>query len=99
MHFSQRAYVLIMLTAVLAVAGIWSSDPAFGVVADSGALLLLGLGIRELRYPPGGDGGGCRDCAARFSGSRAGSVFTFHNESSRAVAVEYAPVMPVGLSL
>ena len=29
MHFSQRAYLLIMLTTVLAVAGIWSADPGF----------------------------------------------------------------------
>jgi hypothetical protein len=45
MHFSQRAYLLIVLTTVSAVAGIWSADPG---LADlwriPAALLLIGLG-------------------------------------------------------
>src|SRR4051812_24304540 len=41
MHFAQRTYVLLMLTAVLAVAGIWSSDPSLSDLWRIPAVLLL----------------------------------------------------------
>lgn len=44
MHFAQRAYVLLVLTAVLAVVGIWSSDPNLGDLwRVPAAVLLMGL--------------------------------------------------------
>jgi hypothetical protein len=46
MHLAERAYVLVVLTAVLIVAGTWASDPAFaGLWRWPAALLLLGLAI------------------------------------------------------
>ena len=46
MHLAQRAYVLVLLTAVMAIAAIWSGEPG---VADlwriPAGLLLLGLAL------------------------------------------------------
>ena len=30
MHLAQRAYALLVLTAILAITGLWSSDPEIG---------------------------------------------------------------------
>jgi hypothetical protein len=44
MHFAERAYFLIVATAVVAIAGIWSTDPALtGLWRWPAVLLLLGL--------------------------------------------------------
>jgi len=49
MHFSQRAYVLIMLTAVLAVAGIWSPIPDWWICGEFRQhCCLVGLAIEGL---------------------------------------------------
>ena len=50
MHLTRRSYVLVMLTAVIAIAGIWSSDRTLERVwRVPAALLLLGLAIDGLR--------------------------------------------------
>jgi len=46
MHLAQRAYVLILLTAVLAIAGVWTSDPGFTDLWRIPAFLLL-AGLAE----------------------------------------------------
>ena len=49
MHLTQRAYVFLLLTAVLAIAGVWSSEPAFlGLWRIPAFLLLLGLTLEGL---------------------------------------------------
>src|SRR5205823_7765569 len=46
MHLAQRAYVLVLLTAVLCVVGIWSEEPALAYLWHiPAALLLLGLAL------------------------------------------------------
>ena len=46
MHLAGRAYVLVLLTAVLAIAGIWSSEPGLsGLWRIPALLLLLGLAV------------------------------------------------------
>jgi hypothetical protein len=54
MHLAQRAYVILVLTAVLAVAGIWSSEPGLSDLwRIPASLLLIGLaydsGVRVLQ--------------------------------------------------
>jgi len=45
-HLANRAYVLVLLTAVMAIAGIWSSEPALADLWRIPAgLLLLGLAL------------------------------------------------------
>jgi len=90
MHFAQRAYVLLMLTAVLAVAGIWSSEPGLTDLWRIPALLLL-LGLAYegwlIRKATVTAGRGRRHAAPFWAVSRQRRS-RFHNESSRAVSVE-----------
>lgn len=97
MHLARRSYVLILLTAVVAIAGIWSSG---GFVARlwriPAGMLLLGLaidGIMVRRLWPQ-----VRiDTAARaFLGRAQPAAFVFTNPASRTLALEYAPAVPAG---
>jgi uncharacterized protein (DUF58 family) len=98
MHFSQRAYLLIMLTAVLAVAGIWSTDPGLGDLwRIPAALLLVGLAIEGLFIRRASVTAEIETAARAFLGREQGAAYAFHNGSSRAVSVEYAPVTPPGV--
>jgi uncharacterized protein (DUF58 family) len=98
MHFSQRAYVLIMLTTVLAVAGIWSTDPR---LADlwriPAALLLIGLAVEGLFIHRASVTAEIETAPRAFLGREQAAAYAFHNDSSRPVAVEYAPVTPIGV--
>jgi len=97
MHFAERAYFLIVATAILAIAGTWSSDPALaGLWRWPAAFLLLGLaceGFYIRRVVIRAD----VETAARASlGREQAAAFTFRNESQRALKIEFAPVTPVG---
>jgi uncharacterized protein (DUF58 family) len=97
MHFSQRAYVLIVATAILAIAGVWSTDPQ---VADlwrwPAAVLCGGVAFEAwlmrrlvLRADV--------ETAARAAlGREQSAAFAFHNASARTLRIEFAPVTPVG---
>ena len=98
MHLAQRAYILILLTAVLGIAGIWSSEPGLaGLWRLPAALLLLGLAFEGSRVREVTIVAGVETAARAFLGREQPAAFAFWNESSRDVAVEYAPVMPEGL--
>jgi uncharacterized protein (DUF58 family) len=98
MHFAQRAYVLIMLTAVLAVAGIWSNEAGFSDLWRIPAgLLLIGLTAEGLFIRGAAVTADIETAPRAFLGREQSAAFAFHNGSSRAVAVEYAPVTPVGV--
>jgi len=98
MHFAQRAYVLLMLTAVLAVAGIWSSDPALlDLWRIPAALLLIGLAYEGWFIRKASVTAAVETAQRAFLGREQAAAFAFHNASSRAVSVEYAPVTPVGV--
>jgi len=98
MHFTQRTYVLLMLTAVLAVAGIWSSDPSLADLWRLPAvLLLIGLGYEGLFIRKASIQADVETAPRAFLGREQTAAFTFHNESSRALAVLYAPVVPAGV--
>src|SRR5581483_4025767 len=94
-HLAQRAYALIVLTAILAVTGIWSSQPGFGGLWRVPAmLLLLGLTwesvvVRRLVITAD-----IETAPRAFLGRAQPACFTFRNDSARAVALEYAPVLP-----
>lgn len=97
MHLAQRAYVLLLLTAVLAIAGIWSSEPAFFVLwRIPAALMLLGLGYESFVVRRAAIVADVETAPRAFLGREQAAAFTFRNESSRAFAVEYAPVLPDG---
>lgn len=99
MHLAQRAYILIVLTAVLAITGIWSSHPGFeGLWRIPAALLLLGLAwesavVRRIPISVA-----IETAPHAFLGRAQPAAFAFRNDSSRAVAMEYAPVLPDGFA-
>ena len=97
MHLAQRAYALLLLTAVLAIAGVWSSEPAFVALwRIPAALVLLGLGYESFVIQRAAIVADVETAPRAFLGREQAAVFTFRNESSRAFAVEYAPVLPDG---
>lgn len=98
MHFSQRAYLLIMLTSVLAIAGIWSTDPGLmDLWRIPAALLLIGLAVEALFIHRASVTAEVETAPRAFLGREQTAAYAFHNESSRPVAVEYAPVTPIGV--
>jgi uncharacterized protein (DUF58 family) len=97
MHLAQRAYALLLLTAVLAVVGIWSSQPGFMSLWElPAALLLSGLAFESavLRRIP--LVAGIETAPRAFLGREQPAAFTFQNDSARAVTLEFAPVLPEG---
>jgi uncharacterized protein (DUF58 family) len=97
-HLARRSYILIVLTAVIAIAGIWAGAqeiPARLWRIPAG-VLLLGLAV---------DGYLVRrlvpqvrlDTAARaFLGRSQPGAFVFVNHAARTLALEYAPATPPG---
>jgi uncharacterized protein (DUF58 family) len=97
MHLAQRAYALILLTAVLAIAGIWSTQPGFGQLWHIPAIVLLsGLAwesavVRRIHL-----GVSIETAPRAFLGREQAASLTLRNDSARPVAVEYVPVLPEG---
>jgi uncharacterized protein (DUF58 family) len=97
MYLAQRAYVLITLTAVLAIAGIWSDRPAFGGLWRlPAAALLLGLAWESIVVRRATVIADIETAPRAFLGREQPAAFTFRNDSARPVAIEYAPVLPDG---
>jgi hypothetical protein len=99
MHLARRAYVLVILTAVLAIVGIWSSERGYAHLWQlPAALLLLGLAVESVlvrRAPPEAQ----IDTAARaFLGRPQAAAFSFANPGPRPLALEYAPATPAGFA-
>ena len=98
MHLAQRAHALILLTAILAVAGVWSSEAAFtGLWRMPAALLLLGLSFESAAMRRTKIAADVETAPRAFLGREQPAAFVFRNASSRAIALEFAPVMPEGL--
>jgi uncharacterized protein (DUF58 family) len=96
-HLAQRAYALILLTAVLAVAGIWSSQPAFAALWElPAALLLLGLAFESAVLRRTLVVAGIETASRAFLGRAQPAAFTFRNDTSRTLTVEFAPALPEG---
>ncbi|HSY07836.1 MAG TPA: DUF58 domain-containing protein [Steroidobacteraceae bacterium] len=97
MHFAERAYFLIVASALLAIAGLWSSDPTLAVLWRwPASFLLLGLAgealfIRHVVLRADVD-----TAARAVLGREQSAAFTFRNESARALTIEFAPLTPAG---
>ena len=98
MHLAQRAYVLLLLTAVLALAGVWSSNEG---LADlwclPAGLLLLGLAIEGWTLRKAQIEVGVETATRAYLGHPQPAAFVFRNAGPRSVAIEYAPVVPGGV--
>ncbi len=97
MHLALRSYVLLVLTAVLAIAALWSSDRSIATLWHwPAALLLLGVAlesafIRRVHWRLG-----MATASRAFLGRSQQAAFAFDNESARGLMIEYAPVVPAG---
>jgi uncharacterized protein (DUF58 family) len=97
LHLARRSYLLVVLTAVIAIAGIWSSGHSLARLWHlPAALLLLGLAAEGLvvrRLKPGTR---IETGTPAFLGRPQRGAFVFWNGAARALALEYAPVTPAG---
>jgi len=96
-HLAQRGYALIGLTALLVIAGTWTSEPAFADLWRwPAALILLGLaaeGFFIMRTSIRAD----VDIPPRaLLGREQLAAYTFANASNRKVRLEYATATPPG---
>jgi uncharacterized protein (DUF58 family) len=99
MHLARRGYVLVLLTAVLAVVAVWSDDRqlTWWWQMPAGALL-LGLAVESVwaqRRPPAA---ALAVAPRAYLGRRLEAAFTFANGARRPVTVEYAPLTPPGFA-
>jgi uncharacterized protein (DUF58 family) len=97
MSLAQRTYILLVSCAVLAIAGLWSADPALqGLWRLPAALLLAGVALEglfmrrtvlraDLETPP-----------RAFLGRQQPASFIFENHGVHALDIEYAPLVPPG---
>jgi uncharacterized protein (DUF58 family) len=97
LHLARRSYLLVMLTAVIAIAGIWSSDRSLARLWHvPAALLLLGLAaeglvVRRLKPVTRLD-----TATPAFLGRPQRGAFVFSNAARRPLVLEYAPATPAG---
>src|SRR5262249_58277444 len=96
-HLARRSYLFIVLTAVIAIGGIWSSDRQLALVWRVPAALLLlglafeGLAVRRLQPLTRID-----TPTPAFVGRLQRGAFVFTNRASPPLALEYAPATPAG---
>jgi len=98
MHLARRSYLLVVLTAVIAIAGIWSSDPQLARLwRVPAALLLLGLaaeGVSVRRLLPQVR---LERAAPAFLGrALPAAALRFMNRAARPLVLEYAAATPAG---
>ena len=99
MHLARRGYVLLLLTAVLAVVAVWSDDRRLaGWWQLSGGLLLLGLALESLLARRGTPAATVAIEPRAYLGRALEAAFTFGNDSRRPLALEYAPLTPPGFA-
>src|SRR5205823_12368925 len=97
MHLAQRAYVVVLLTAVLCVVGTRPAEPALAYLWHiPAAPLLLGLALGGwfiARLPLEAQ---LSSAPRAFLGRPQPATFQFANASPRPLAVHYTPAVPAG---
>src|SRR5689334_10696964 len=97
MHLARRAYLFVLIAAVLAITSVWSDDPALTPLWRLPlGLLLLGLAVEGLTLRRTPLGARLATATRAFLGRPQPAVFEFANPSARAVSIEYAPATPPG---
>src|SRR5688572_18646133 len=97
MHLAERGYFLVFLTAILAIAGAWSAEPALSSAWYLPALLLLGgLTLEGFILQRSHLHTDIETAPRALLGREQAAAFTFRNDSPRNVRIQYAPVLPVG---
>src|SRR6185436_18211901 len=98
MHLAQRGYLLIVLMALLGIAGTWSDDPAFESAWLLPAFLLLaGLAV-ESWYLRGTRVSVRMQLAPRLKLGRAElGAYAFEHNRGRDLRLQYARALPTAL--
>lgn len=100
MHLARRGYVLVLLTAVLAIVAVWSDDwqLRWWWQLPAGALL-LGLAVESRWAQRRSPLAGLAIAPRVYLGRALEAAFTFANGARRPLTLEYAPLTPPGLAL
>src|SRR5579863_2146237 len=97
MHLAPRAYVLVLLTGVLAIVAIWSSETELaGLWRIPAGLLLVGLVFESLFVHRVRLEASVETETRCFLGRPLPIAFVFANRASRPLELEYAPATPPG---
>ena len=97
MNLAQRAYVLIVLTAVLAIAGIWSGESDLSWLWRIPAVLLLGgVAFEAFFMSRTSVEAGVEAAPRAFLGRPYSAVLTFANSGLRPAVIQYVPLLPGG---
>ena len=98
MHLAERGFALVVVTAVLAIAGLWSEQ-----LGDSSlwiwpaGLLLAGLVAEAWLARSTVIHADIETAARALLGREQPAAFAFRNESTRGVTLQYATAAPIGL--
>jgi len=96
-HLAGRAYLLVFLTAVLAVAAIWSDDRGIsGLWRIPLGLLLAGLALESYISRRRPLTVRLRSAPRALLGAPQQACFVFENPARRRLTLEYVPAMPPG---
>ena len=99
MHLARRGYVLLLLTALLAVVGVWSDDRELSWWWQlPAALLLLGLAYESLAARRQAPAASLAIAPRAYLGRTLEAAFTFANATRRPQPLEYAPLTPAGFA-
>jgi uncharacterized protein (DUF58 family) len=98
MHLGERAYALLVLTAVALLAAVWSADPLIAAVWPWLACALLaglaweGFALRRLRLS-----GAVRNAARLLLGRQSAALLEVSANARSALQLEISPVAPAGI--
>jgi uncharacterized protein (DUF58 family) len=97
MHLAERTYIFLVLTAVLAIVGIWSTEAVLaGLWRWPAALLLTGVAFESYFIRRTSIGLSVDTAGRAFLGRPQEAAFMFRNDTERDVQIRYAPVVPEG---
>jgi uncharacterized protein (DUF58 family) len=97
MHLARRAYLLALLTAVLAIAAIWLEQPAVGLLWRVVVVLLLfGLALEGRLVRRAALRVRIATASRAYLGQSQPAAFAFENSAARPLTLEYAPAVPAG---
>ncbi|MBV9912923.1 MAG: hypothetical protein JOZ93_10100, partial [Sinobacteraceae bacterium] len=98
MHLAQRAYVLLVLTAIVAIAGLWSDRAGMTELwCIPAAMLLIGLAVEGWRLQRSALAVDIETPSRAFLGRAQPAAFVFRNEGCRPTIVRYVAATPAGV--
>ena len=97
MHLAERGYTLAVLTAVLAITGTWTSDPALtGLWYLPAVLLLTGLALEGWLVRRTRIRAEIETTSRALLGREQDATYAFRNETTRPVTLQFATAVPAG---